>query len=157
MKKILILSGRSEQKNIFAKHVRFDLGVYVRHRNPYDNLKEAAKLMGYRFNKEDHDYFNQIIELNDYANEHWNFKINFAIDAIEDFLKREQVQLLVLHGYDNEDQILKELDAKYGVKTLHVFDEMPLLSDDKYDYVLATKDPSFYEGVKNILDYQDVN
>lgn len=157
MKKILILSGGKEQKNIFAKYVRFDLGIYVRHRNPYDSLKEAARLMGCKLDKSSRNYFDQIIELNTYANEHWDFKRQFAVDAIEDFLKRDQVQLLVLHGYDQEDQIVKELEEKYGAKTIHIFDEMPLLSDDKYDYVLATKDPSFQDGVKNILDFVENN
>jgi hypothetical protein len=147
-KKILVISGNSESKFRFGESAR-DSQFNIQNINPNGMLTSIAQLAGWNGEK-DENYYDFCIELGDILNNYFDFKRKIVLEKIDRFLNGSS-KLLVIHGCENERALITELREKYGAKTLHIYEERPLVEDNKFDYILVD-DPSFEDGIKNILD-----
>lgn len=111
-KAIIILSGYSTGKNDFDRIAK-EHGYWVWNTNSLNVLGKAARIMGWQGDERDDKYRRFIKEIEELANEYWNFDLNNILERISNFNESEKANLLVIHYCPAEfiEKICEEYEA----------------------------------------------
>lgn len=153
-KRIIIIDGDKDGKNVFIKEAKED-NYWTWNINHRNNLGRAASLMGWR-GERDTEYYDFVDKLEAMAEEHYGFKSLYTLEKIEAFIMSDKTDLLLIHRFDmvNNKVLHDVLKAKFNATTVKInnaSDEEISENDGLYDAVMEfdidNQEPFLYDVV----------